>query len=101
MTRTNLRTVVAGLVALNLAIPAAAFHGGGHGGGGGFHGGGGGFHGGGMGGFRGGGMGGFRPGGFGGGYGGYHGGYSASSFNRTPSFSQPALRLGDAPQRIR
>ena len=90
MTRTPLRIVLTGLIALNLAIPAYP-HGGGHGGGGGgggFHGGGGG----GMGGFRGGGMGGVHPGGFGGGYGGYggyHGGYSASSFNRTPSFSQP------------
>ena len=92
MTPTSLRIVLTGLIALNLAFPTYAFHGGGHGGGGmgGFHGGGG--FGGGMGGFRGGGMGGYHPGGFGGGYGGYggyHGGYSASSFNRTPSFSQP------------
>jgi tetratricopeptide (TPR) repeat protein len=94
MIRTKLRTVLVGFIALNLAMPADAFHGGGHGGGGGggmggFRGGGGG----GMGGFRGGGfgggMGGVRPGGVGGGYGGYRGGYSASSFNRTPSFSQP------------
>ena len=40
---------------------------------------------------------GIRGGGFGGGYGGYHGGYSASSFNRTPSFSQPRTYFSDAP----
>ena len=90
MTRAELRVVLVGLITLNLAVPAQAFHGGGHGGGGGgggFHGGGGGFHGGGMaGGFHGG-YGGFH-GGYGG-YGGYHGGYAAPAINRTPSFTMP------------
>ena len=73
MTGTNLRTILVGLITLNLAVPVNAFHGGGHGGGGG----GGGFHG-------GGGGGGFRgPVG-----GGYRGG-AAPAFNRTPSFTQP------------
>ena len=98
MTRTNLRTILVGIMTLNLALPVnvSAFHGGGHGGGGGgFHGGGGGFaggfHGGGVGGFHGGfagGMGGFHPG-YAGGFGGYHGGYAAPAFNRTPSFTMP------------
>jgi tetratricopeptide (TPR) repeat protein len=90
MSYKTIRTILVGLTAFNLAIPAFAFHGGGHGGGGGGHGGGGGgFHGGGGGGFHGGGGfvggGGFHPGG----YGGYRGGYAAPSFNRTPSFSMP------------
>jgi tetratricopeptide (TPR) repeat protein len=94
MTRSELRTLLVGLITLNLAVPVQAFHGGGHGGGGGgFGGGGGGFHGGGMaggfhGGYGGGGYGGFH-GGYAGGYGGYHGGYAAPSFNRTPSFTMP------------
>jgi tetratricopeptide (TPR) repeat protein len=87
MSYTRVRTILVGLTALNLAIPAFAFHGGG--GGGGHGGGGGGFHGGGGGGFAGGG--GYRGGGgfAGGAYGGYRGGYAAPSFNRTPSFSMP------------
>jgi tetratricopeptide (TPR) repeat protein len=97
MARLDLRTVLVGLMTLNLAVPVnvSAFHGGGHGGGGG----GGGFHGGGGGGFRGGGGfaggggGGFRggemPGGYGGGFGGFRGGDAAPSFNRTPSFTMP------------
>jgi hypothetical protein len=56
-----------GFLVLSLAVPASAFHGGGHGGGGGGHGGGGG------GGFRGGGA----------------EGHAAPAFNRTPSFSTP------------
>ena len=85
MAQNKLRISLVGLMALNLAVPVNAFHGGGHGGGGGGgHGGGGGFHGGG-----GGGYGGFRGGAVGGGYGGYRGGYAAPSFNRTPSFTQP------------
>jgi tetratricopeptide (TPR) repeat protein len=90
MTKRYRHVTLVGLLTLNLAVPAYAFHGGGHGGGGGFHGGGGG-------GFRGGGGfgggGGFRGGGgfAGGGYGGFRGGggYAAPAFNRTPSFSSP------------
>jgi tetratricopeptide (TPR) repeat protein len=75
---------------LFLCLPVGASA---HGGGGGFHGGGGGFHGGGFGGFHGGGFSGFHGGGVGG-YGGFHGGYSAPSFNRTPSFSTPRSSFG-------
>jgi Tetratricopeptide repeat len=83
MSYKSLRTVLIGLVAFNLAVPAFAFHGGGGGGG---HGGGGG--------------GGFRGGGGGGGFRaapapapaagfrGAPGGYGAS-FNRTPAFRAP------------
>jgi tetratricopeptide (TPR) repeat protein len=80
------KCIVVGLMALNLTLPAYAFHGGGHGGfGGGGHGG---FGGGGMGGYRGGGgYGGYR-GGFAGGYGGFRG-YSAPSVARTPASSMP------------
>ena len=87
---------------VNLAVPAHAFHGGGHGGFGG-----GGFHGGGFGG------GGFRGGGFRrgrlwwlswrlrrvGGYGGFHGGYAARVQSHSVIYDAPD-GLGDAPQRI-
>jgi len=88
MKRQSICFILVGVMTLNPALPAYAYHGGGHGGGGGFHGGGGGgFRGGGGGGYRGGGgFGGYRGGG---GFSGYRGGYSAPAFNRTPSFSMP------------
>ncbi len=76
MMRRNVGNVLALLVLSSLAVPAFAFHGGGHGGGGG-----GGHGGGGGGGHGGGGGGGAHP------AGGYHA--AAPAFNRTPSFSTP------------
>ena len=98
-------SMLVGLMILNLAVPAHAYHGGGHGGfgGGGFHGGGfggGGFRGGG---FGGGGFGGVYPGGFGGygGYGGFHGGYRGPGVQSHAVVLDASDDLVDAPHRIR